>query len=478
MRSFSIVFLLMLVLPVSAATYPLNPPYRLDHQGQTVYINDTIDISGYGWGIGVAWYGRYGEYNLPQYVRPLTGTKKDVFKFWLDPSIFSGRGGMWYQFYDNTTENHGNLELFYLMEGYRNKSTTYPNGTTNYENLSISNVTVPVKIPDFILSDIHVTDYLLSKNDSLNTKFEKIWLFGRVNGLYNVSGNLSIKQVNLLEPGSYKLTSHKAGKNTIFEVGYDNTTETLTTPWRAIGLVSIAGIQPRLVLPRFESMINKTDDIIYTYDLEVQEPSLTVNRMDEIAVSDYIPIAFGIDTTVLDVRGYTNAKVGTKISAIIDPDKQTVRTINDNTYTTIAEGSDMGGMRYYRVYLPLIKKEMPNGIHTLKVTSTTGGIVYADFPISELPADSYVPNATLKYIGDRNPWIPTPTPITITNVVEKTVVVKETIVVKVNVTPSQESVNAAVSDFWTKIVTEVLIGAGILIVVGYVVSIIYRGRKR
>jgi len=468
----------MLVLPVSAATYPLNPPYRLDHQGQTVYINDTIDIYGYGWGTGVAWYGRYGEYNLPQYVKSLTGYKKDAINFWLDPSIFSGRGGMWYQFYDNTTENNGNLELFYLVEGYRNKSITLANGTTNFENISISNVTVPVKIPDFILQDIHVTDYLVSRNDSLNTRFEKMWLFGRVNGLYNVSGNLSISQVNLLEPGQYKLTSHKSGKNTIFEVGYDNTTETLTTPWRNIEPINIAGIQPRLVLPRFETIIAKTDDEIVTYDMEVQEPSLTINRMDEIAVGGNIPVAFGIDTTVLDVRGYTNAKAGTKISAIIDPDKQTARTVNASTYTTITEGSDLGGLRYYRVYLPIIKKEMPNGIHTLKVTSQIGGVAYADFMISELPADSYVPNATLKYIGDRNPWIPTPTPITITNVVEKTVVVKETIVVKVNVTPSQESVNAAVSDYWTGILKMVLIALGTIVFVGYLASIIYRGRKR
>jgi hypothetical protein len=145
--------------------------------------------------------------------------------------------------------------------------------------------------------------------------------------------------------------------------------------------------------------------------------------------------------------------------------------------------SEPGYLRYYQVYIPINKYQMTNGMHTVKGWTAIGGEVYADFPVSELPADSYVPNATLKYIGDRNPWVPNltiPDPV----IIEKEVIRE----VAVEVTPRPEVVyeqqlkaqQAIDKMFWDAVADIVKLGVILgAIVAGlmYIGTIIYRGRK-
>jgi hypothetical protein len=91
----------------------------------------------------------------------------------------------------------------------------------------------------------------------------------------------------------------------------------------------------------------------------------------------------------------------------------------------------------YQVYIPINKNQMPNGMHTITVTTAIGASMNYDFPISELPADSYVPNATLKYIMGENPWKPNLT------IADPIIIEKEKVVVKEivkEVAPSNETV--------------------------------------
>ncbi len=447
-----------------------NAVYRLDQQGQDVYLNDTIDISGQGWGSGVAWYGKYGEYDYPVYIRQFSGYKKDVQNFYIDPAIFGSRAGMWYQYYGNETEPSGNLEAFNVVAMYLNKTTTYPNGTIIATSEGMSNATArKAEAKEVILPPYHVADFVVAQGDGLDSGFDRIWIFGRLDGLFDVSGVLSKKQVWDLSQGSYKLVSHSPGKNTVYEVGYDR--GLLTSPWRGVEQVDISALTPTLAMDKFNHIVAKTDDVVRTYNLEVQEASISVMSINEVDVGNRIPIAYEPGMTLLDVRGYTNAANGTVLSFIIDPETNLYKV-----QTTAAIESAPGDLRYYRIYIPINKNQMPNRMHTLKGWTAIGGEVYADFPVSELPADSFIPNATVKYIGDRNPWVPTPTPEI--RVVEKIVEKPVIKTVTVEVTPSNEQIRTEQENVIFDILVKVVVGIVALFVLYIIGRFIYRARMR
>ena len=472
------------IVDIPGITYDttINPPrqtYRVT-QGQTVYVNDTIDISGMGWGTGVAWYGRYGEYEEAQYVRDFTGLRRDVQNFYLDPKIFAIRDGMWYQYYEDQdySERRGNLEAFYVKTGERLNTITYSNGTVVNQTTMLHGVEVDRELPpEVIVPEIRISDYLLALGDPLNTTFPKAWVFGRVDGIYNHTGNLTIEDVGGLEVGRYKLVSHSSGNNTIFEVGYSD--NKFTSPWKGIDDQSVYGSQPMLDINKFYWMITSTDDKIQTFDMEVQEPTISIISIDEVDVGNRVPIKWQPGLTLLDVRGYTNTQNGTTLTFILDPDTHNAREIKDVTFNTTARRTSPGNMSYYRIFIPVNKNNMPNGMHTLRASTEIGGSMFYDFPISELPADSYVPNATIKYIGDRNPWkpnmtIPDPIVVVQTKVIER--------VITVEITPSTELILAQQQiaqkervDYWVSMGIVAVIGLIILVFGGwYVITVIRR----
>ena len=391
---------------VDSPVYPIHEPYRIT-QGEDVYVNDTIDIAGQGWGSGIAWYGKYQESDVPRYIYQFTPYKHDVQNFWLNPAIFEGKSGVWYQYYGNNTERNGNLEAFRIVNAYRNTSWTFPNGTTMLASEGLWNETNVTPLPKTtILPEIPVSDFVIAHGDPLPTNFTKLWVFGRVDSIYNSTGNLTKEQILSLSDGWYKIVYHEAGNNTIYEVGYDAVTKTFTSPWKNVQDVSIYGSQPMLDVDRFYSMIRGTDDQVKTFNLDIEEPSISVVSIDEVDVGNRIPIAYEPGMTLLDVRGYSNVQNDTLITVVMDPDKQTVRTLKANTWPAHAIKTSAGNKSMYQVYIPINKNQMPNGMHTVLVTTVIGGSMRYDFMISELPADSFIPNATLKYIGDSNPWKP------------------------------------------------------------------------
>ena len=429
------------VVVMDQPTYPLYPTYRI-YQGQDVYVNDTIDISGQGWGSGLSWYGRYQEYDTPQYIYEFTPYKHDVQNFWLNPTIFDGKSGVWYQYYGNQTERNGNLVAFRVVNAYRNATWTFPNGTVIVKSEGISNKIDGIEIPPTsVLPEIHISDYVVAHGDPLPTSFSKLWVFGRVDSIYNSGGNLTIPQILSLENGYYKIVSHEAGLNTIFEVGYNADTKTFTSPWKNVQDVSIYGSQPMLDIDRFYQMIRGTDDKIQTFNLVIEEPAISIVSIDDVDVGNRIPIAWQPGMTLLDIRGYSNVQNDTTITVVMDPDIQTVRTIKANTWYRKTTRTSPGNKSMYQIYIPINKNQMPNGIHTITVTTAIGGSMNYDFPISELPADSYSPNMTsyghLKYVGNENPWKPNLT------IADPIIIEKEKVVVKEiikEVAPSNETI--------------------------------------
>jgi len=417
--------------------YPPHPIYRIQ-QGDEVWVNDTIDVSGMGWGSGFAWYGRYGEYTDAVYVRYFKNYRSDLMRFYLDPEIFSGRTGMWYQYYGNATERQGNLEAFYVREGYRNSTLTFSNGTVINQSVGVSNTTGMKEVKPEILPEKHVADYLLARGDPLTVYpggSAKMWIFGQQDKMYDVpvDDGTVIPAIKLegFKEGTYTLLIQKPGRNTIYEVSYEN--NSLVSPWAKVKPVDLNGILPFTALPRLTTMLATTDDTYEMYTIEIQQPAITIVRFDEVGVGAR-PFDYAFQSglvTFMDVRGYTNMVSGSKMTAVLD---------GGNTYTRYSDAAFSnrtapGNMSIFQVYVPLVWDDIQAGtIHTITVSGPHGTATDASFPVGEMPADSYRKNATLKFIGDRNPWVPTPTP-EIVKVVE-TQIIRETVIV--TVTPPVE----------------------------------------
>jgi hypothetical protein len=227
-----------------------------------------------------------------------------------------------------------------------------------------------------------------------------------------------------------------------------------------------------MILSRLLQILESTDDTYQTYTVEIQQPEIRVVSIDDIWLKskmDEFHIDNNVDVTFKDIRGYTNLQNGTNLTVALDKTRfvthaQTWRSAN-------------GNRTMFQAYVPIIWDTIPLGTHTVTVSGPSGAYVDANFPVELLPADSYRPNATLKYTGDENPWKPnltTPTPVIITQVVTQVVVV--------TVTPSQDQIKQKSMDAVMQIISDnvvpvVEVVAGVLI--GFlIVRFVYRAGKR
>ena len=424
--------------------YPYSNEILRIPQGADVFVNETIDISGMGWGNGVAWYGPSGLSETPLYVREFAQSKIDVIKFYVDPEIFLSRPGMWYQYYGSNAERHGNLDAFNVKSGLRNSTMRYSNGTL--VNLSVGNLTnekqVVIKKP--LLPEIRVSDYAVAKGNELfiNTSEDsKVWIFGTEDKIYDIktygrSAIINKTSINNLKTGNYKVLIQSAGKNTIYEASFEN--DQFVSPWAKVDPISVYGSQPKLDITKLKEMLDKTDDKYEIYNLEVQDPSISIVSIDEQAIGSqtrgYL-LEDGL-VTLLNIKGYSNLIEGSDITVCFDKSKYNAVDIKKYTYHTKVERNGSSYLGAYQAFIPMVWNDISTGVHTISAEDEFGTIVLSDVPISPMPEDSFRPNGTLKYIDSRNPWVPTPTP-EIVKVIE-TKIVKETVIVKV--TPSNEQV--------------------------------------
>ena len=88
-------------------------------QGQTVHVNDTIDLSGavlpYP---DLAYWDGYGMYDSkPTYTITLPDNPNGWYNFYIDPAIFSTRLGSWYKYNEKIGyETHGNNLVFVVAK--------------------------------------------------------------------------------------------------------------------------------------------------------------------------------------------------------------------------------------------------------------------------------------------------------------------------------------------------------------------------
>ena len=492
---------------IPATPIPTPTPIILTHyvtQGETVYVNDTVDISGvvppYP---ELAYWNGYNMYDSnASYIIEMPTSHSGYYHFYLDPSIFSTRTGYWYKYAGDFEPNGNNLAFIVAPQSFKNTSITYSNGTVvnisetilhKYTELEIP-ITPPVTIK-------HISDYLVARGDNFTIKTDNttnIWLFGRINQLLDfkstnaTSIDITTDVLNGFEPGSYIVQTQTVGNRTSdFTVKYDTGTQEIK--WFnpntfEINKVSTAGLSPQVLLEKFGNIIPYTIDVFKTYKLELQDPYIEIQSISEKETFNETLNEAGIteyntNISYIEVKGYTNVAIGSVLKFIIDEPQQTKRTINWHTTTAVVGGSkNPGDMRWFDVLIPVAKYNLALGEHTVTAYTnlSKNGAIYT-FTLYANPAGSYVPPKTIRYISGRNgpeEFVPTPTPIVQTVTVP---VPGPTKIVTVEVTPSNEQVKAQqkiIADENIKMWGERIV-AGLLIIgaAWYLISLYLRRRE-
>ena len=162
---------LLLLLTIICCIVPVNAAMSI-HQGENVYLNDTIDISGVvGTGIyQLAYYGTYSD--VPTYVVNINNSRA----FYVDPNIFRTMIGGWYKWEGNGTSTHGNNLVFNVLPKERNVIAVINESDINVTDFAPS---MPPR---------HVADYVVARGNPLVIEVSspaKAWIFGDNAGIYN-----------------------------------------------------------------------------------------------------------------------------------------------------------------------------------------------------------------------------------------------------------------------------------------------------
>jgi len=453
------------------------------NQGDKVYLGDHIDFSGVVAGNdAIAWFaGGEPDPGAAPTVINLPDTKAGYYNFYVDPAIFTEHLGYWYK-WNGYFESNGNTRAFWVAAAYRNTTDTAINGSVTNSSTLINGQYANVTLPEEeILPAKNIADILAVKGQPIvvnSGEQAKVWVFGRIDSLYDVVSLenktvLSPQMVEGLETGTYTVITQYPGHNTIPEVLYNADNNQFESPWAKVKPVELNGLSPMLALDKFMTMVTTTDDPINKKTLVLQEPSLDISSMEQM--STYAAKGYYRDSnlrgnvTVFEVKGYTNVQAGTNLYFALDKDQQPRKV---KWFNTTAQGKVVGDMRTFRVYIPVYWDNMQEGMHTISGYTNVGGSIYRDFPVRIMPADSFIPDETIKWIGNQNPWAPNLTP---NDVVIQTKIVEK--IIQVEVTPSPEAVYAAqkkVAEERDAANTAAMIGNTLIVITLLIVAVLLR----
>jgi len=460
-------------------TEPLGIPYYVQ-QGDTVYVNETIDISGVMAGVlNLAYYGGYDEETGSQYLLNVTGVgKKAYYRYYIDPEVFGTRLGRWYK-WNGYRESNGNT-LAFIVRPERLPIHTI-NQTTN-ETLQNPNQTPLVLPKEPLLPAKRVSDYVIARGDGFKLKVNgstNLWIFGTKDFLYdyhsfNGSIDITPAAINTLSPGSYKILiqTRQNGSYGDSPVRYNKTTaniEWFDSKAFVVNRYNILDKSPMMILQKLQTIYPTTQDDYMVFNLEVQDPLTTIDQIDAV---NSLPSAIEVNgvsldnPSYMDVRGYTNAAPHTFIYVKLDPEfTLSEKTMWKDAILTTAEGEIGGEMRTFKAIVPVNMYDMAPGKHFVAAKSAlSSSYASASFNVYGNPNGTYIPNKTIRYISGKygpDEIIPTPTPKVVTQIVTQVV----TKVVTVPVTPSNEQVYAQ-----QKIASEKTFWSGVSLISGMIVS--------
>ncbi|MCK9591451.1 MAG: DUF3821 domain-containing protein [Methanoregula sp.] len=462
-RNFLLFLLAAILLSIAIGLWHPVSAYYYVEQGDFLYVNDTVDISGVAAGIlNLAYYGINSEENLDtQYLLKLPKNKSGYYAFYLDPKIFGNRIGTWYK-WNGEIESNGNTVAFKIRP---QRQAVNASGATVNVSPPVSNQSgkEPPRIP--ILPLRTVADYLVARGNSLKISSPdaiSVWIFGARDMLldyhaYNKSVDIPANEINALSPGRYTilLQEKEPGYSGDSAIRYDNVSNSIQ--WFdevtfTVQRFNMDDQTPDNILAKLKSVFPVTHNRYQLFSLEVEEPTISIDEINAVNQLNYTgaPQAEGLimgAASYVIVKGYTNVEPDTLIQVVVDADfNQPGDLVWKDAIVTASQGEPGGIMRDWKVLVPLDLYNMPScgtGKCEHFVSARTGlsdaVISTAPFYIYENPEGNAIPNKTMRYISGRygpEELVPTPTPITVTHEITRVV----TQVVTVPVTPSNEQV--------------------------------------
>jgi len=474
--------------PVSTLREPAYNNTRIS-QGQCIEIGGVYDVSGV---IGFAfttphnmfaYYGRYEDAFDPsllnssmEYLHQMPDKREAYYKFYVDPDIFGERFGYWYQ-YTGMYERSANKRAFYVSDRC----------IAPADQTSIIVDNKPMLINPRVMEPRESgADILVSTDDPLMSPrggVARVWVFGPSSvKSFGVETNLTEGvvytqgEMDGWTPGDYTLLLQYPGADGDYGVVHDQdlrgiTIKSLLVPsLRRLDVVDITGYQSQMVRDSLVSILDKTDDKYFTYNVLVESPS--------VDISGYQQIEFG-GQHLLEITGYTNKMGGTPVTIYVDRDAKTGKSLKYPGMTFTTENATASVYRTFHGFIPLYYENIAAGFHTIEAVLPSGKSMAVDFYIREELDPPYQEPKHYKFV-DGNPYIPEPTPIVIEKEVVREVVKTEykTIIEKEPV----DYVTLAWVVISNLIVPAIAIVAFAVIPLAYVISLVVRAfaerRKR
>ena len=375
-------------------------------QGDTVFWNETVDLRKVCWE-GCIFY-REGDKDR------LIDASAFTVRIFIDPNFWEP--GVYNQWADYD-EPHGNTQAFFVKE--YNWSAVVNETAEEFAGVNATQVYEA----DLPLEHKVISDILVARGDDLHwdnlliTNQSTVWIFGRVDGAYNLScedGYVDIGAdiFEAMEPGKYRFVVMNPGANTINEALYDEEDEVIRSPFYWIDPLEIEGFSPQVVYEKLKKFMRQSDDGWDEYLLTVQNPEIQIMTLDR---------QYSLVDT-LHVEGYTNLKNQSVIKVSIDEDNKTMDILKRERFDAVATSLSAGEMRQWEISVPFDEENMTAGWHSVYARGPYGSFARTGYTVRLMPEGQERPQEYYKVVGG-NVFIPTPTP-EIVNVTHTVTVVK------------------------------------------------------
>lgn len=400
---------LLLIICLSIAVI-LSPPASANttviSQGDTIYWNETVDISLAGsWPTyQVAWCSPDDDVcDPPDIVIQLKG---NLHQYYMDPTIFTHYGD--YYRWDGTWHKNEYSLAFKYKPGAR---PTEPKNLTNTSNLVGSSHPITYGPFKWVIARGDDPDINLIIN---RTDICHLWIWTNTVEFYDIplQNNNSTYYVQFtkeqtmnITPGTYHAYLQFNGNNGIQDIQYDEGYD-LITPYNT-HLVKEVSISPldignaRLQFDQYIPAIPYYDDVIIPVEVDIENPSIVVTYVQQ-------------EPDKLYISGVTSWKDNTSMSLTLDPDQYPIALDRErHTWTSWSSGGS-DALRTFTTALDISASDLSKGPHHIDMKADKdplGPVSSYDF----LKTDVYVmPTPTPQWVSlltdiNGNP-IPTPAP--------------------------------------------------------------------
>ena len=353
------------------------------HQGDLVYLNETVDISlAVSWpDYQLAWCDNENyECSPPDQIIEVTG---NMHKYFINPTVF--RYGTYYR-WDGQWNRGENAVAFTIVNGTRHDKITHSNSDIDVTAM------IPAREGPF--------SYLIARGDwpMVSTRLNRtdtcyLWAFTNTvdvlgkfmipvreeSGFSSYTYTFSESETMNMTVDSYPAYIVCNGANHIPDIYMDG--PLMRSPYKSVEDITIDSWNPYNIKTKYDTMAASEpnglyDDVVYPVELMVSEPYIAITNIER-----------NEDDTKLFISGETSWENQTVLTFKLDPDNyKLAQDIRLHTWTTTASGS-LDAPRKFATALSLEKRELSVGMHEIVATvekNTDVGYSAYSFRVSDI----------------------------------------------------------------------------------------------